>query len=753
VSGPFIRPDGHEKVAGLGQYTADLVMPGMLHAKFRYADHTHARILRVDTAKARALPGVVAVLTHQEVPGVRYGRQVQDRWLFAKEKVRFEGDIVAAVAATTPEIAAQAATLIEIDYEPLPVLSDYWRALAPDAPLIHEDWAGYEGNADMGREGNLLARATVARGDVRAAFEAADAVIGSRFVTDSSQAVAIEPRALIARWTGDRVTVWSSTQVPFHARAGVAHVLQMPQSKVRIIVPMLGGGFGAKCDFHYEAHVAVLARATNRPVRLVFSRREEFFAIDHRREGMVVELESAARSDGTILARRGRLIIDGGAYCGEGAFMAQLAAINVCGPYRLDAIDIRSDLVYSNNQPSGSVRAPTAPQACWALEQHLDEVAAAIDVDPVELRRRNLIGAGDKGPAGQVFDQLPIRESLEQAAEMIEYGRPLPDDEAIGVACGWWPSYAAPSGAWVKLNNDGTGTIVTGATEAGTGSVMGLPVLVAEVLGMSPQDFGIVYQDTDAGPWDKGAEGSQTTFNNGRAVVEAAGDLRRQLLDLAARAMEVDPADLELAGGRVQVKGAPARHRTIAELASSGAVIGRGTGDVPQAPEAPEAAGCTGRFGFESFLAPQVMTHAVRVKVDRETGVVRVLQVAAVHDSGVIVNRTGADGQVHGGVVMGLGLALTEGTQLTDDGRHRNPGLLDYKLLTASDAPRIDHAWIETETPNAGPKGSKGVGEAPCVPTAAAVGNAIAKVLRTPVRCLPMTPERVWAVAHTEVRA
>jgi CO/xanthine dehydrogenase Mo-binding subunit len=525
-------------------------------------------------------------------------------------------------------------------------------------------------------------------------------------------------------------------------------VLQIPQSQVRIVVPLLGGGFGAKCDFHYEAHLAALARATGRPVRLVFSRREEFFAIDHRREGMIVELETGVLKDGTIVARRGHLLLDAGAYCGEGGFMAQLAAMHACGPYKLGAVDVRSHLVYSNNQPSGSVRAPTAPQACWAVEQHVDELAAAIGMDPVEFRRRNLIQDGDKGPAGQIFDKLGMKETLEKAVEMIGYDQRLPDDEAIGVGCGWWPSYGAPSGAWVKLNNDGTGTIITGATEAGTGSVMGLPVLVAEVLGMRPEDFSIVYQDTDAGPWDKGAEGSQTTFNNGRAVIHAAGELREQLLDLAGEELEVDPVDLELVDGHVQVKGDPGSYKTIAELAASGAVIGKGTGEVPQPPEATDAGACAGRFGFESFLAPQVMTHAARVKVDRETGVVRVLQVAAAHDSGVVLNRIGADGQVYGGVTMGVGLALSEGTQLSEDGRHKNAALLDYKLITASDAPQIDLAWIETPTPNAGPKGSKGIGEAPCVPTAAAVANAIARVLGEPVGRLPMNPERVWEVAQ-----
>jgi CO/xanthine dehydrogenase Mo-binding subunit len=745
----FIRPDGKEKVTGVGRYTADLNLTGQLHAKFRYADHTHARIVRIDAARARAIPGVLAVLTHEDVPDVLYGQLVQDRRLFAKEKVRFEGDIVAAVAALTPEIARRAIEEIEVEYEPLPALSDLEAALANDAPLIHEDWRSYQAEDDeqMGRSGNVLGYSTVVKGDANAAMTGADVVVKGRYVTDASQGAPIEPRAILAHWQGDRVTIWTSTQVPFAARSGVAHVLQIPESHVRIVVPLLGGGFGSKCDFHFEGHVAALARAAGRAVKLVFSRQEEFIAPDHRREGMVIELETGARRDGTLVARRGRLVLDGGAYCGEGGFFAQLAAMHACGPYVVEHLNIESTLVYTNNQPSGSIRAPTAPQVCWALEQHTDELAAALGFAPVELRRRTLIDEGAEGPTRQVFGPIGMKQTLERALELIGSDGDLPEDEGIGVACGWWPSFGMNSGAYVKLNADGSGTIVTGAQENGSGAVMALPLLAAEVLGMQPTDFSILYQDTDAGPWDAGSSGSQTTFNNGRAVVQAAGEVRERLLDLASEELEAAREDLELADGHVRLRGAPAKAVSIAELAGSGvAILGKGSGPVPENPPC-DPEGCLGRLGFESFLEPQVFTHAARVKVDRETGVVRVLHVAAVHDSGVIVNPMGANGQVYGGVVMGIGQALSEVTQLDSDGSQRNPHLLDYKLVTASDAPRIDVAWIETPAQNGGPKGSKGVGEPPTVPTPGAIANAIARVIGARVRQLPMTPERVWAAA------
>src|SRR3954449_3354733 len=426
----FIRPDGKEKVTGLGRYTADMNLTGQLHAKFKYAGHTHARITRIDTSKAKALPGVFAVLTHEDVPEVRYGGMVQDRLMFAKDVVRVEADVVAAVAALTAEIAQQAVDLIEVDYEPLPANSDIEAAIADGATLIHESWADYSGDETMGRDGNTLGHSTVIRGDAAAAMATADAVVKGRYVADCSQGVPIEPRAVIAQWQGDKVTVWSSTQVPFAARTGVATVLEIPESHVRIVVPLLGGGFGSKCDFHFEGHIAALARASQRPVKLVFTREEEFVAPDHRREGMVIELESGASADGTIVARRGRLVLDGGAYCGEGGFFAQMAAMHACGPYELESVDVSSTLVYTNNQPSGSIRAPTAPQVCWALEQHMDELAAALELDPVELRRRTLIEEGSEGPTRQVFDAIGMKETLARAVELIGYGQELPDDEA-----------------------------------------------------------------------------------------------------------------------------------------------------------------------------------------------------------------------------------------------------------------------------------------------------------------------------------
>ena len=748
----FIRPDGKEKVTGSGRYTADLTLTGQAFARFRYADHSHARIRRIDTSKARALPGVVAILTQDDLPDVRFGGFVQDRYLFAKDVVRFEGEIVAGVAALTEEIAAQAARLIEVEYEPLPVITDYVAAMEPGSPAIHPDLATYGKDENIVANGNTMAYHTIVKGDADAAMARDDVVVvkGS-YVSDASQGVPIEPRAVIAQWQGEKVTIWSSTQVPYAARSGVAQTLQIPEANVRVIVPLLGGGFGAKCDLHFEGQVAALARAASRPVKLVFSREEEFRAIAQRREGIAMEFETAVTPDGHLVSRRAMLVLDKGAYCGEGGFLGQMAAMHAAGPYVIDNVKIEAYLNYTNNQPSGSVRAPTAPQVCWGLEQHMDEVAAAIGMDAVELRRRTLIEEGAEGPTRQVFDRVGVKETLEKAVEMIGYGRELPDDEAIGVAVGWWPCMPAPAGAYVQMNGDGSATIVTGAQENGSGAVMAMPMFVAQELGLDPNDVSVVYQDTDVAPWDMGSSGSQTTFNSGRAILAAAAEVREVLLNEAANQLEADRDDLELAEGTARVKGSPERSVPIPDLIGEiGTVHGKGSGEVPEVPSG-DTGGCVGRIGNETFLAPQLITQAAHVKVDRETGVVRVLRVAAAHDSGRVLNRLGADGQVLGGIVMGVGLALSEGTLLDDQGRQRNPHLLDYKLVTSSDAPQIDIEWVEYDARNAGPRGSKGIGEPPQVPTAGAIANAIAKVVGGQVRQLPMTPERVWRAAQDGV--
>ncbi|MGE0140277.1 MAG: xanthine dehydrogenase family protein molybdopterin-binding subunit [Ilumatobacteraceae bacterium] len=743
----FVRADGPDKVTGSGRYTADLSLTGMLAAKFRYADVSHAHIVELDVSAARAMPGVLAVLTADDVPDVRFGPFVQDRTLFVRDVVRFEGEIVAAVAATTAEIAQRAVDAIVVRYEPLPVVTDLEAALDETSQLVHTAWQTYGASDALVRGHNDASFSSITKGDVEAGFLEADHVISSRYVADGCHAAPIEPRAVVAQWEGDKVTIWTSTQVPFDARAGVCETLDLPANRVRIVVPHLGGGFGGKCGFHYEAHVAALARAAKRPVRLVFSRREEFIAPDRRREGMVIDVATGVKKDGTITARKAWIAIDNGAYTADSAFFPQLAAMHVAGPYRIPNVHVEAHLVYTNHQPSGSVRAPTAPQACWAIESHTDEIARELGIDPVEFRRRNAVDTGVVGPSGQTYGEIGLQQCIEAATTAAGYGQPLPDDEAIGVAIGWWPSFAVPSGAYIKIDGDGSGQIITGAQECGTGAVMTLRQLAADELGMRPEDFQLVYQDTSVAPYDMGATGSQTVFNNGRAVVAAAGQVADQLRKLAADHLEAAEADIVLADGIASVAGSPSSSISIAELAgiASGGelLIGHGSGAPPEAPPL-SGSSCVGDVGMAAFVAPQFSCHAVRVQLDRDTGVVRGRHRRTPHEAGTINNQGGAPGQGDGGVMMGIGQALTEGTQYDDEGKQRNAAMLEYKLQTCADAPTIDTQFIQIATPNAGPRGAKGLAEAPNVATAAAISNAIAKLVGEPVRRLPMTAERVW---------
>jgi CO/xanthine dehydrogenase Mo-binding subunit len=746
----FVRADGPDKVTGSGRYTADMNLTGQLVAKFRYADVAHARVTNIDVSAAKAMPGVLAVLTGDDVPDLRYSPVVPDRTLFVKDVVRFEGEVVAAVAAVNAAIAQAAADSIVFEYDELPIVTDLEAALTDGSPIVHEDWESYDVSGDTVQRPNVASFSSIEKGDVEAGLAAADHVISSRYVADACHALPIEPRAVVAQWEGDKVTIWTSTQVPFDARNGVCETLQMPASRVRIIVPHLGGGFGGKCGFHFEAHIAALARAAKRPVKLVFSRREEFLAPDRRREGMIVDITTGVKNDGTITARKGWIAIDNGAYTADAAFFPQLAAMHVAGPYVSPNVFVESSLVYTNHQPSGSVRAPTAPQACWALESHTDEIARAIGIDPVDFRRRNTVDEGLEGPAAQVYGEIGLRRCLETAVENSAYGSQLPENEAVGVAVGWWPSFPGPSGAYIKVDADGSGQIITGAQECGTGSVMTLRYLAAEELGMEPEDFELVYQDTSAAPYDTGATGSQTLLNNGRAVIEGAREVAAQLRDVAADQLEAAAGDIVLADGFAHVSGSPDRKVSIAELAGIAAegemLIGKGSGTPPEYPAV--SATCVGDQGLAGWAGPQFSCHAVRVRLDRDTGVVRVLEISAAHDSGTIINPIAAHGQVEGGITMGIGQALSEGTVYGVDAKQRNAGLLEYKLQTAADSPVVTTEFIEIPDPNAGPRGAKGLAEAPNVPTAAAIANAVAQLIGRPVRQLPMTPERVWTASE-----
>ncbi len=755
VLGPRItRSDAPVKATGAARYTADLVLPGMLHGRLVLAGRNHARLTRLDVGPARRSPGVRAVLTQADVPDVRYGMAVRDRTLFARDVVRYEGEIVAAVAATTPELAAAAADRVDVGYAPLPPVLDPERALADDAPLVHPDWASYALDRPDTRQGNDCARVTLERGDPEAAFADAAHVVAQRFVTDMSHPLAIEPHAVLADWADDRVTIWSTTQVPFLARTGVATTLGVPESRVRVVVTHLGGGFGGKCDFHLEAHAAALSRAARRPVRLVLTRREEFVVPDLTRHPMRIDLRTALDRDGTILARTARLLLDTGAYASHGPIASELATLMAAGPYRIPHLAIEARTVYTNRTPAGSTRAPTAPQTCWAVEQHTDALAQAVGLDPLAFRRRNLVDDGDVAATGQRLDRPTARACLDRAAELIaerDGARPRPDGwlEGVGHAVGWWGNVPLPSGAAARLEPDGSATLVSGAQDNGSGAAVALAPLVAEQLGLPIARVSIVHQDTAATPFDFGSLGSQTTFNAGRAALAAARALRAQVLEEAAGRLGAPGGALDLSGGAAYVVADPDRRVALTALAAGALADGRlllaqAAPPPPARPPAPDADRSLGRTMYASFPFPSYYCCAARVAVDPETGRVQVLQVVAGHDIGRVLNPVGAEGQVEGGVVHSVGMALSEGVVLRD-GYQRSTRLRDYRLPTAVDAPPVRISFLEPRSPGAGPGGSRGVGEVGVIAAAGAVANAIAAATGARVHRLPMAPHRVWA--------
>jgi CO/xanthine dehydrogenase Mo-binding subunit len=747
----YSRADGPAKLRGEARYTADMSLPGMLHAAFLYAGRAHARITRLDTTAARALPGVVTIITQSDVPNLRYGGTVRDRSLFADGIVRFEGEIVAAVAATTREQAKLAVAAIEVEYEDLEPVLDTEAALADSSTLVHAEWETYHAPSpdDLLRRGNNCGYVNIVKGDVSAGFETADRIIEERYEADKSHGAAIEPHAVLAQWEGPRVTIWSATQAPYLARGTVATALGLPEHRIRVVVPTLGGGFGSKCDGHFEPHVAALARTARRPVRLVFDRRETFVAVDMTRHPIITEVRTGLRNDGVIVARQVRMTLDTGAYATHGPSVAELATMVAAGPYRIPNLLVEAHTVYTNTTPSGSVRGPSGPQVCWAIESHMNSCADEAGMSPVDFRLENLVDEGDLGPTGQTMAAVGAKDCLAKASALIESGSESQPGEGTGVAIGWWGCYPSPSGAHVQLNAGGSATVITGAQENGSGAVMGLALLVEKEVGIPAEKVSFIYQDTDAAPFDLGSSASQTTYNNGRAVVAAARKVAKRLRELAAEEFEADASDIRLADGLALVAGDPGSAIPIESIVSkamdSGELLIEG-GAPPAAPMPPSdgATSCAGRVTIPAFQAPTFFAQAVRVAVDARTGVVRVIDAVAVHDFGHVINPRGAIGQVEGGVVHGIGVALLEGTQFGPDGLQRNPRLLEYKLQTAADVPRIRVEFANHPAADGGPYGNKGVGEAPVIPTAGAVANAIQDACGVRVYRLPMTPQRVW---------
>jgi len=737
------RWDAPDKVRGAALYTADVPLAEALVACVLRSPHAMARIRKIDIRKAAGLPGVAAVVYSGNVPGKPLDFGIKDQQLFPTTYTRYKGEPVAAIAAETEEQARAAAHAIEVDYDPMPAVHSAEEGLAAGAPLVHPDWESYAHSPNRVRDRNLCGYNRIKRGDVAGALARADVVVESSFVFSPGIPGYIEPRAAAARREPNGgLTLWCGSQNPYGNREELAEFFGLPVDDVRFINQYVGGAFGGKILMAAEWYVAALALRCSRPVRMVWSRHEDGLNVFPRHGGSAVFRSGAAR-DGSLLAMQASFVFDTGAYIGYGAGTGLIATMIASAPYRIPNIDLQSRLVYTNKQVAGSVRAPGGPQATYAKEMHIDEIARALKMDPLELRLKNVWQDGDSSPTGQKLTSVSARETLERAARAIGWGSALAPGQGRGLSCSWWFSACGRSEAKVSVTAGGAVHVESGNPEVGTGSAAGgLPILVAETLGVRLDDIHLTLADTATKTYDGGVGGSASTFSAGQAVEVAALDAREQLLARAEDMLEARAEDIELRDGHAVVRGAPDHAIALRELAAAAGGTITGTGNAAETSDPEFDAELVESHDFPSWMAPSFTTTAAQVDVDRETGLVSVAKLVTAQDVGFAINPAGIIGQIEGGAVQGLGYALTEELQFDERGIV-NTGLGDYLLPTAVDASPIESIIIESPSQE-GPHGMKGVGEPPVTTPAGAIGNAILAAVGAAPHTVPMTPERVW---------
>jgi len=745
------RPDGPEKVTGETRYVADLTPHGLLHAKLLRSPYAHARIVRIDARRARALGGVRVVLTAADVPALKRKAPTRAHAVLAIDRVVFVGQPVAAVAADEPAIAEEALDLIEVEYDVLPAAVDPLQSMQAGAPpvadagteadtseaLAHSGVAAAKADAGPARAANVTQQVRLQRGDVAQGFAASDLVIEHTYRVPMVHQGYLEPHAVLAQW--DRaglLTIWTSTQGSFNTRSEVADVLGLPENRVRVIPMECGGGFGGKIRALCEPVTALLARAAGRPVRYVMTRREELEA-GMPAPQVIIRLKTAVKRDGTLMALEADTILESGALSSavltmSGVFLGSL--------YRWPSFDIRGFEVLTHKPSIAAYRAPTAPQTTFAIDSQMEQIARRLNLDPVEFRLRHLVREGDPMANGQPWQGHGGREVLRRIAEhplwtsRAEWsagggtnGRGL---RGTGLALGGWIPGLQPTGATVRLNPDGSLGVLTGQVDI-AGTNIALAQIAASAYGVDIEQVRITTGDTDSAPVTGLSAGSKTIYTVGAAVLEAARDARRQTLEIAAAEMEASIHDLEIEDGRVTVRGVPGRSITLAQIGKKGNLY---------MSKVPPVLGAS-HLAF-SLQAPAFAAELARIEVDAETGEVTLHDFVVVQDAGRAINPLGVEGQMQGGAVQSLGMALTEGLTFDEDGRLTNPSLLDYRMLTAADLPRIETIIVEVPSP-AGPFGARGVGEPPIIPAPAAVANAIQDATGVRITELPLTPERI----------
>ncbi|HEX6210594.1 MAG TPA: xanthine dehydrogenase family protein molybdopterin-binding subunit [Methylomirabilota bacterium] len=736
------KRDGVDKVTGRTRYLHDLDLPRLAHGKILRSRHPHARIRRIDTARAAALPGVLAVLTGGEVEQRPFGF-ARDQLALKVDTVRCIRDEVAAVAAESPAIAEAALELIEVDYEELPAVFDPRAAVRPGAPLVHEERP--TNHTDL--------RYHFSHGDVEGAFAGAAVVVEGEFRLNFVTPACLGTMVAIADWDpAGRLTMWSTTQVPFLYQRDLAQALGITGDRIRVRQPPVGGNFGRGLDLYpIDVIAALLARRARRPVKIEFERVEEFIACPTR-EPCAIRLRTAADAEGRLLARDCHVVIDNGAYVSWGSTTPYVMLSTVAGLYRCPAVRFDTTIAYTNNPSSGSMRGYGNLESTFAVESQMDELADRLGLPPLEIRRRNVTRPGDVTPQGFVVTSCAMGECLDAVAGPVERGLPPVEpgwQRGVGYAgmfhvAGGARIYRSDGcGAIVKLDDFGRVSLMTGATEIGQGSETVLAMIVAETLGIPLDRIDVLNSDTAVKPWDVGAHASRTTFIAGNAARLAAEKLRGQLLAMAADELEAPPERLRASGGFIFVHDAPERRIAYDRAARAGHLREHGRTLVAEAFYDPPTAmldkdlrgNVSATYGFAA--------QAVVLDVETATGLIRVRRVVSAHDVGRALNPPAAEGQIHGGIHMGLGYALSE-RLIVHEGQVLTASFMDYAVLKAADMPELVVRLVESGE-SEGPFGAKGLGESGVIPVSAAVANAVKAAIGVRFTELPITPAAVHA--------
>ena len=742
--------DAPEKLTGNTKYVGYLKLPRMLYCKIKRSTLPHANLLSIDTSKAEKLGGVEAIVTAKDTPNIRVGWFVKDETIFAHRKVRYIGEPVAAVAACDEATAEEAIRLIDVEYEELPALFDPLEAMKDGAPKIHEDIEDYLCKIETEKHGNICFHTTIRKGNVDAGFSEADFVFEDIFNTQAVHQCYLEPQPVLTDidYSG-KITLWTSSCYLFPLRELISEALAVPMTKIRFKAMPVGGAFGGKQAYIYLGICLLLTQKSRLPVKLLLTREEEFIATNPRLPA-TVNIKTGVRKDGMIVSREVKLTYDTGAFAQEGPGVTYGGALGAAGPYNIPNIKIDSYCVYTNKHPFGAMRGYGNPQAHFAGESQIDMIAHELGIDPVEMRLKNCFEKdGAELPTGQIVNSCALKETLSKASAAVKplrkkgpgkHGRQL----GRGVASELMGGGLLGSGAILIGKDDGTFSLITGVIDAGQGCPTVLSQIAAEELGVSLEDISYIGGDTDISPWDFGTVGARVTRTTGEAVRRAAADLKQQFLELACARLNAPIEDLEISDKNVKVKSSPNKSISIQQLSHAhiwekgGSIIGRGSffdkgGSIIKE----RVTGYPAR-GRPSF---QICTIIADVEVDPKTGLVNVLKCVVAQDVGKCINPLATEGQMEGGIVMGVGYALTEGIQYKD-GEVENPNLVDYKIPTALDVPDITPIIVEEPDPT-GPFGAKGVGEGTLVPVAPAIANAIYDAIGVRIKELPITPEKI----------